>query len=53
MLPNWLIQKIEKKKDKFVQEQLQIEIVPLEPLPLAKPVEKDDINRGVETIEMF
>ncbi len=51
MLPNWLIKKIEKKKDKFIQEQLQIEIAPL--LPEEKKIEKDDVDRGIDVIEMF
>lgn len=53
MLPNWLIKKIDKRKDKFIQEQLQIEIAPL-PLSIEeKPAEKDDIDRGISIIEMF
>ncbi len=53
MLPNWLIEKANKKKEKFIQEQLQIEIAPLLPLKEEKPVEKDDIDRGIDVIEMF
>jgi len=53
MIPNWLIKKIDKRKDKFIQEQLQIEIAPLFPLVEEKPTEKDDIDRGIDVIEMF
>lgn len=52
MLPTWLIKKIDKRKDKFIQEQLQIEIAPL-PFLEEKKTEKDDIDRGIDIIEMF
>lgn len=54
MLPTWLIKKIDKKKkDQFVQEQLQIE-VPLLPLPQSnETLKKDDVERGVIEIDLL
>lgn len=52
MLPTWLIQKIEKKKEVFVQEQLYIEeYVPI----IEDKVEKKEIieERGVVVIDIF
>jgi hypothetical protein len=50
MLPNWLIRKIEKKKEAFVQEQLQIEEYPMfEIKPKVEPKEEE----RVIVIDMF
>ncbi len=44
MLPNWIIKKIDKKKDKFIQEELRIEEYPMMPInPKITPKEDESI----------
>ncbi len=50
MLPNWLIRKIEKKKETFVQEQLRIEEFPM--LEEKSKVEQKEEERVI-VIDMF
>lgn len=44
MLPEWLIRKIDKKKDKFVYEELRIEEFPMIPnKPKVEPKEEERV----------
>lgn len=53
MLPNWLIKKIDKSKDKFIQEQLYIEEIPYLK-EMDKIEKKEEVEeRGVIVIDMF
>jgi hypothetical protein len=44
MLPEWLIKKIDKKKEKFIQEELRIEEYPMVPnKPRIEPKEEERV----------
>ncbi len=49
MLPNWLIQKIDKKKEKFIQEELKIEKYPM----LQEQIKEELKEKHVVIIDLF
>jgi hypothetical protein len=51
MLPSWLIERIEKKREKFIQEQLQIEAP--RPQPSQEKEKDEDKDRGITIIDLF
>lgn len=50
MLPNWLIKKIDKKKETFIQEELRIEEYPM---LYEKPKEEVKEDKRVIVIDLF